>query len=99
MLLNGDPKEESVFPVVLMTWLNDKSFSSEMIAPPRISKSKNGVSYVFAISGIIYLYFVSPGSISQSLEQCALRSNNELYLLHIPKESSADIFLKLFGIT
>jgi hypothetical protein len=69
-----------------------------MIGPPRVTKSQNGFAYIFTISGIIYFYFVSPGCISKGLEPFTLKSSNELYLFHIPKEISADVLLKLFEI-
>jgi len=98
MVLNGDPKEAEVFPILMMTWLNDKSFSTDVIGKPGINRKEKVVRYIFIIAGITYVFHVSPTSLRQDLKDFILLSTDEVRILHVPLGKMKDLFSSYFGI-
>lgn len=97
MILSGDPKDAEAFPIIILTWLNDKSASSDVIAQPGINKRERGVRYIFPIAGVTYVFHISPSSLNHNLKEFILSSNNEAYFLHTPKGQSLKLLLTYSG--
>jgi hypothetical protein len=98
MIYSGDPKDEEIFPILMMTWLNDKSFASEIVAQPGINRREKGVRYIFPIAGMTYVFHVSPTSLRKSFREFILSSKDEAFFLHIPEGRSRELFESYFGL-
>ena len=97
MIYYGDPKDSETFPIVIITWLNDKSASSNVVAQPGINKKDKGIRYIFPIAGVTYIFHISPTSLNQDLKEFVLSSNDEAFFLHIPKGQSLKLLLTYSG--
>jgi hypothetical protein len=97
MILSGDAKDEETFPIVIMTWLNDKSSSSDVVAQPGINKKEKGVRYIFPIAGVTYVFHISPSSLNPDLREFILSSKDEAYFLHMPKGQALKLLLTYSG--
>ncbi|MDP2210019.1 MAG: hypothetical protein Q8K98_14780 [Bacteroidota bacterium] len=98
MILSGDPKQEETFPILMMTWLNDKSFATDLVGQPGINRKENGIRYIFPIAGVTYIYHISPVSLKKDLKEFILSSKNEATLLHIPEGKSKEFLMTYFGV-
>ena len=97
MIISGDPKGEETFPIVIMTWLNDKSSSSDVVAQPGVNKIEKGIRYIFPIAGVTYVFHISPTSLNPDLRQFILSERNEAYFLHIPKGQALKLLMRYSG--
>ena len=97
MLLNGDPKDENTFPILVMTWINDKSASTDVVAQPGINRAEKGIRYVFPIAGITYLFHMSPISLPERYKEFILSSKDEASLLHLPEGATMNALLTYSG--
>jgi hypothetical protein len=98
MIYNGNPKEALDFPILMMTWINDKSFPSDIIMHPEINRKENGIRYIFPIAGMVYVFHISSVSLRQELREYILLPSNEASFLYIPEGRSSDFFLSYYGI-
>jgi len=96
MILDGDPKEANVFPILMMTWLGDKSFPAEVIGQPAINRKEKGVRYIFPIAGVTYIFHISPSSLRKELKEFVLAPSNEVSILHVPEGKSSQLFTSYF---
>jgi hypothetical protein len=97
MIYNGDPKEADIFPILMMTWINDKSFPTDLVGQPGINRNENGIRYIFIIAGVIYVFHISPTSLRHDLKEFCLLPSNEIALLYIPEGKSRKLFSSYFG--
>lgn len=97
MILNGDPKDAETFPILIITWLNDKSASNDVVAQPGVNRQDKGIRYIFPIAGVTYIFHMSPISLDQNLKGFILSAKNEAFLLHIPAGHSTGLLLTYFG--
>jgi hypothetical protein len=96
MIYNGDPKEADVFPILMMTWINDKFFPTDLVGQPGINRKENGIRYIFIIAGITYVFHISPTSLRHDLKEFCLLPSNEVSLLYIPEGKSRKLFSTYF---
>lgn len=98
MIYKGDPKEALVFPILMMSWINDKSFPTDVIMPPEINRKENGICYIFPIAGMAYVFHISPSSLWPELREYILLPSNEASFLYIPEGRSSELFLSYYGL-
>lgn len=98
MVLTGDPGEAEKFPILMMTWLNDKSFSTDVVGQPGVNRREKGVRYIFIVAGITYVFHVSPTSLRPDLKEFILLASNEIQIIHIPLGKTRELFHSYFGI-
>ncbi len=98
MLMEDDPKTEDVFPIIMLTWLNDKSTPKDLVGQPGKNRAEKGIRYVFIIGGITYVFYVSPGWLPDRLKPFTLQPSNEAFLLHIPEGKSWELWKTYFNV-
>jgi hypothetical protein len=98
MLFNDNPGEESDYPVQLWTTVNDEEFPKDFVIQPRKFKLDGHRVYIFPISGLFILFFVSNHAKSQGVLEQTLRKNNSLPIIHIPKGQGWTFIAKYLNI-
>lgn len=98
MILKGDPKGDQTFPILMLTWLGDKSLGTDLVGQPGINLNEHSVRYIFPIAGVVYIFNLSTKSIPEELKGFILSSKNEATFLHLPEGKSSDYFLTYFGL-
>ncbi len=97
MILNGDPKEDDKFPILIVSWLNDNFTTSDLVGEPGVNKKQKGVRYVFPIAGVTYVFYISPTSLRPDLQEFVLSSKNEASIVYIPDGKAKKLLMTLFG--
>lgn len=98
MIFNGDPKAYDEYPVVFFTFLNDRSIPPDLVGQPGINRTEKGISYIFIIGGITYVFHVSNHSIPPMFLSYTLLPTNEMTLLHISKGKAWRLLQMYFGM-
>jgi hypothetical protein len=98
MLIEDDPRTEDVFPIIMLTWLNDKSSPKDLVGQPGKNRTERGIRYIFIIGGVIYVFYVSPGWLPDRLKPFTLLSANEASLLHVPEGKSWELWKTYFNV-
>jgi hypothetical protein len=101
MILEGNPGEASDYPILFMTFANDKTMPKDIIAQPQKRKTKNGYTiYIFIIGGMIYVFYVN--AINHKLPDFVItqtiKPTNDLNILHIPPGKGWDLILSYMGL-
>lgn len=88
------------FPVVIMTYLNDKQLPHDLIAHPQKRITSDGVEvFVLIISGFIYSFFMPPpnGSYPKFVNEATLKEDGTIKILHIPEGHGKDMINSFCG--
>ena len=98
MLLQSDPGEPLKYPCVMMTYLNLKEYSGDIVAQPSRSRVKGRYVYKFLIGGITYIFGVSENSIPSEWEDAIINLKGEMKIVHLSPRSARRVFASMTGI-
>ncbi len=98
MILEKDPGGISDYPILMTTYVNDRSMPRDLIAQPRTLKYEGHTLVTFFIGGVFYGFLVSSHSKPSNFLTSTITPNNEMLILHIPKGRGWDFISKFVGI-
>lgn len=98
MIKNGDFKEISDFPFVLITYRNDSTMPIDMIFPPGDFHHQKGSGFVFIIGGLIILFYISHSFTEQELFKYTCTPNNKIKVIKIKEGTGWDWILEFMNI-
>jgi hypothetical protein len=99
MIINQNPGDNDDYPIIFLTYITENSVPKDLITQPCKIKTKEGHNtYLFAIGGILYFYYVN--SKYHKLPEIALsstiRNSNEFNLIQLSSDKAWDIILGLY---
>ena len=101
MILDRNPGEVSDYPIIFMTYLNDKSMFKDLVAHPQRRESKSGHTiFVFIIGGMFYQFYMNNPKLKYPdyVLTETIKPTNNLNIFHIPIGEGMDVILKYYGI-
>jgi len=98
MLLNKDPKEINVLPTVCLSILGQNQSFKQVIAAPRLLNHSHGSGYIFLMSGIFLLFYVSHNFTDEQLEKNSISSKNHMIIHEIDDGDGLAWILSYFGL-
>lgn len=98
MLLNGNPGKSSKFPCLILTYLNHKDISAELIAQPKRSKIDSGTTYNFLFGGISYTIFISKNIIPDFISEVTIKEDNTLKVIYADRHARNIILRSMTGL-
>jgi hypothetical protein len=102
MIYEGNAGDVDDYPIFLMTYVNDKSIPTDLIAHPQKKRTKDGyVIYAFIIGGIIYVFYIYSKGHKPPVNILTetIKPTNEMNVIHIPSGTAWDLILGYFGFT
>lgn len=97
MLLSGDPGPATRFPCILTSYKRT-GIPTGVISAPRKSRLADGrIMYVFVIAGMMYVFRVVEEEWTDWILEATVNEKGDMQIPHVPKESAAHLFNKLFG--
>ena len=98
MILNGDAKNKNDFPILLFTYIEEKSLPADLIAQPSMVNFHGENAFIFIISGFIYFFHLSIESIIQPFRPFVLDPANEGFIIKLPDGKGVQFLSNYFGI-
>jgi hypothetical protein len=92
MIKDGDPGSVDCFPILIFSWHTDPSMPTGFISQPGKARAKEGTRYIFIISGMSYVFHVSPRSFDRRYLPFTLQPTNQITFFHVPPGSGQDLF-------
>ncbi len=89
MLVEEDPGPSDLFPCIINSYTKHASLPKELISEPKKIRMESGViGYNFLISGMLYIFVISPltSSMRPWVIEAAISESGELRVIHIPEE-------------
>ena len=101
MILDGNAGTTSTYPILFMTYVNDKSMPTDFIVQPQKRIISGLEAYVFIIGGMIYIFFInSKGNfLPDFILSQTIKPTNEMNILHIPEGRGLELIFRFYGIT
>jgi hypothetical protein len=98
MILEGNPSSAEQYPAIVLTFLNDKSFSSHLVSQPGKIPNDHDKRFVFIIDGMVYVFYLSRTVQDPILDEFVLKPNGDMKILHIPHGKGFGYIMNYFGI-
>jgi hypothetical protein len=100
MILSGNPGKVEDFPVLVVTYAQEKKLPFDVIANPQLRVDSNGNSfYIMLISAFIYSFYLpTVNGYPPSLKDCTIIPENRMNILHLPYQEALAIIGNLTGI-
>lgn len=98
MILDDNPGNPDQFPVILLSWLSDKSIPPDFVAQPGKNRATKGIRYVFPVGGMTYVFHISPDSFDPMFLPFTILPNNQVTIFHIPDGMGWKLFAQYFKI-
>jgi hypothetical protein len=97
-LYEKSPPKQNEFPCILVTYRNLIDYPFQIIKPPIKSRLSGGYVYYIPISGIIYIFFVSPRNIPEFVYECTIRETGEMKIINSTDRIAKTIMGKILSI-
>jgi len=91
MLLNGNPKKDTEYPIIIMNTFFDDDISRDFIFQPIKMKFGNQNGYMFAFGGMIVDYLIESNDIPNKIFKYRLNENGTFKSLKVPKGETWDL--------
>lgn len=98
MLLNKDPKEIKVLPIVCLSILRQNQSYKQVIAAPRLLNHSHGSGYIFLMSGIFLLFYLDHSFTDEQLERNSISPKNGMIIHEIDDGDGLGWILSYFGL-
>lgn len=98
MIFDKDAGSEDLFPIIIFSWLTDKSAPSDFVGHPGKSRVTRGIRYVFPIGGLSFVFYVSPESFESRLLPFTVLLNNQVSIFHIPEGHGEKLLASYFDL-
>ena len=102
MIFTSNPGEVYNYPILFLTYKNNRSMPVDLITQPRTNKLKSGHrASIFMITGMVYLFYISaPGhTIPQHILAETISHDNSMNIYHIPHGKSWDVIMGQLGLS
>jgi len=99
MILNGDPKSESDYPIVFLCSLTDESISRDhFIQPIRVESKISGMNnFIFFFGGFVLIFAQKKSDIPDILTRYQIFENGTFRAGHLYKGQTWNMIKKLYG--
>lgn len=100
MILTNNAGGIEEYPINCLTYLDNNNIPKDIIGYPRKHRHPYGYSYYsLLIRGIIYQFYINSKNhqLAKDVLGGTINKNNEMFLLHLPQESSQLFFDKYVG--
>lgn len=97
MLINNDAGEQLDYPCSINSYRKHKELPFQIISQPLKHRHNNGICYSVMMGGLLYTFYMSKDLIPDYIAEIAINKNNELKVLHMPKDSAIKVIKKYFG--
>jgi hypothetical protein len=101
MVFEKNPGEVSDYPIMFLSYLNDKSMYKDMILTPSEVKAESGHRVkVFIIGGMFYLFYINAKGkkLPEQVLNETIKQSNQMRICHVPKGNAWDLIHKYCGI-
>jgi hypothetical protein len=98
MIYNQDPGKFNDYPVITLSFLDDPEISREIIAQPIKSINANDNKITFIIGGLVLIFYLVRGCSQFAIKKLAIKENNSMVFLHIPKGQAKAFIFKYSGL-
>lgn len=97
MLLNHDPGEEDIYPVLIFDLRQQSDNYEKFIGQPRRLKQQSNVLYSFIVQGLLFIFKVSKNYRNKLIVGQTIKKSNEFTIVCLPPSQIDAWFLKLYG--
>ncbi len=95
MIFKNDPKDILDYPCSISSYRKHTDLSYKVISQPLKHHNENGgICYSIIINGFIYNFHVSKNLTPDYISEIIINKNNELKVIHMPKENAIKIIKK-----
>ena len=101
MIFEGNPETSTDYPIVFMTYVNDKDMPQDIIAQPKKLRNGNGnLLYAFIIGGFFYNFFVNSKqhNIPEFVHKETISPNDQMHIYHLTGKESWEILAGYFEL-
>jgi hypothetical protein len=97
MIHEGDPGKESTYPISMLTTVHEKTFPKDFVIEPRYATLHSHRVYVFPISGMFIMYYVSNHEKPEDILEHTIKKSNKMGIFHIPQMEAWAFIAKFIG--
>jgi hypothetical protein len=101
MIYEGNGGDVDDYPIYFMTYVNDKTIPTDLVAHPQKKRTRDGyVIFVFIIGGMVIVFYVysSGHKPPDYILTQTIKPTNEMNLIHIPSGAAWDMISNYLGI-
>ncbi len=98
IILNDDPGDESEYPIQMWTTAHDETIPKDFVLQPRGIKTDGHRLYIFPITGMFYLFYVSSHDKKKAILEHILKRDNTLTIFQLPVGQGRQFIAKYLKI-